>query len=67
MPSCPVCKSPSAPLSQNPSFPFCRERCKLVDLGRWFGEGYRIAGKPEEEEDALRPGPSDAAHDDGES
>ena len=25
-------------------FPFCSERCKWVDLGRWLGEAYRIAG-----------------------
>ena len=25
-------------------FPFCSERCKLVDLGRWLGEAYRIPG-----------------------
>ncbi|MBI4413616.1 MAG: DNA gyrase inhibitor YacG [candidate division NC10 bacterium] len=23
-------------------FPFCSERCKWVDLGRWLGEAYRI-------------------------
>jgi endogenous inhibitor of DNA gyrase (YacG/DUF329 family) len=26
--------------------PFCSERCKLLDLGRWFGEDYRIPGEP---------------------
>jgi len=33
-----------------PFFPFCSERCRLVDLGRWFDEEYRIsesvAGRP---------------------
>lgn len=24
--------------------PFCSERCKLIDLGNWLGESYRIAG-----------------------
>ncbi len=23
-------------------FPFCSERCRLVDLGAWLDEGYRI-------------------------
>ncbi|HEX8111219.1 MAG TPA: DNA gyrase inhibitor YacG [Kofleriaceae bacterium] len=27
-------------------FPFCSERCHLVDLGRWLGEDYRIPGPP---------------------
>jgi len=22
--------------------PFCSERCKLIDLGAWLGESYRI-------------------------
>jgi endogenous inhibitor of DNA gyrase (YacG/DUF329 family) len=25
-----------------PDFPFCSPRCKLVDLGRWLGEAYRV-------------------------
>jgi len=31
--------------------PFCSERCRLIDLGQWAAEGYRIpdAGKPESE------------------
>ncbi len=39
--------------------PFCSDRCKLADLGRWLSEDYRIPGPPvshdtegEEEEDA---------------
>ena len=26
-----------------PFFPFCSERCRLVDLGAWFGEDHRIS------------------------
>ncbi len=26
-----------------PDFPFCSERCRLVDLGRWFDEEYRVS------------------------
>jgi len=25
--------------------PFCSERCKMIDLGAWAAEDYRIAGK----------------------
>ncbi len=25
-----------------PTFPFCSERCKLIDLGAWLDEEYRI-------------------------
>ncbi len=24
--------------------PFCSERCKMADLGRWFAGDYRVAG-----------------------
>jgi endogenous inhibitor of DNA gyrase (YacG/DUF329 family) len=26
-----------------PEFPFCSPRCRLIDLGRWLGEDYRMA------------------------
>jgi endogenous inhibitor of DNA gyrase (YacG/DUF329 family) len=25
--------------------PFCSEKCKAIDLGTWFEEGYSIAGR----------------------
>jgi endogenous inhibitor of DNA gyrase (YacG/DUF329 family) len=39
---CPACKKVSQ-REGNKVFPFCSERCQLVDLGRWLGEEYRIA------------------------
>jgi uncharacterized protein len=29
-------------MAGNPFRPFCSERCKLIDLGRWAGGEYRI-------------------------
>lgn len=26
-----------------PNFPFCSARCKSIDLGKWFGEEYKIS------------------------
>ena len=40
--SCPTCRRPAAPRETNRAFPFCSERCRMVDLGRWLGEEYRI-------------------------
>ncbi|MDT8440282.1 MAG: DNA gyrase inhibitor YacG [Desulfuromonadales bacterium] len=40
---CPQCRK-SATWENNPSRPFCSERCRLIDLGQWVDEGYRIAG-----------------------
>ena len=28
--------------------PFCSERCKMIDLGRWFKEEYRVAAEEQE-------------------
>jgi uncharacterized protein len=38
--------------------PFCSQRCKLIDLGKWLGEQYRIPGEPSD-----RPGEIDADED----
>lgn len=27
----------------NPAFPFCSKRCKMIDLGHWFAEDYKIS------------------------
>ncbi|MDH4231275.1 MAG: DNA gyrase inhibitor YacG [Nitrospirota bacterium] len=47
---CPVCKNITT-WEENPFRPFCSERCRLIDLGAWASEEYRIAGKPREEQD----------------
>ncbi|MBX6423675.1 DNA gyrase inhibitor YacG [Thermosulfurimonas sp. F29] len=39
---CPICGRPTS-WRKNPYRPFCSERCKLVDLDRWFSEEYRIS------------------------
>jgi uncharacterized protein len=30
----------------NPDRPFCSLSCRLIDLGVWLDEGYRIPGEP---------------------
>jgi len=46
--TCPTCRRPVSKDPARPSkqFPFCSERCHLVDLGRWLGEDYRFPGSP---------------------
>ncbi|MBF0506053.1 MAG: DNA gyrase inhibitor YacG [Nitrospirae bacterium] len=41
---CPVCKKKTT-WEENPYKPFCSERCKLTDLGRWATEEYRVPGE----------------------
>jgi endogenous inhibitor of DNA gyrase (YacG/DUF329 family) len=42
---CPTCGR-EVDWKDNPYRPFCSERCKLVDLGRWVNEEYRVPGRP---------------------
>jgi endogenous inhibitor of DNA gyrase (YacG/DUF329 family) len=43
---CPTCGEPSVFEPFNPYRPFCSERCRLIDLGAWADEAYRVPGKP---------------------
>ena len=47
---CPTCKKDVAPGS--PYVPFCSDRCRLLDLGNWAMEKYRIPAPAEPEPDA---------------
>jgi uncharacterized protein len=41
---CPICKGPADITPANRFRPFCSERCQMVDLGKWAGGDYRVAG-----------------------
>jgi endogenous inhibitor of DNA gyrase (YacG/DUF329 family) len=45
---CPTCKQKTE-WQNNPYRPFCSERCKLIDLGAWVSEEYKIEAKLEDE------------------
>jgi len=55
---CPICKTvlENAPEDFDPR-PFCSPRCKLVDLGNWLSDAYRIPTneRPEDSEDEFGP------------
>ncbi|MHC4457378.1 MAG: DNA gyrase inhibitor YacG [Planctomycetota bacterium] len=47
---CPICKkifktSPQEKLQKAKLFPFCSQRCKLIDLGAWFDAKYKVTSK----------------------
>ena len=49
---CPECKRPTSPQYR----PFCSKRCADIDLGRWLGGGYVIAGgNSDADEDGEAP------------
>ncbi len=39
---CPHCGAPTPFVPENRWRPFCSERCKLIDLGGWASEAYRV-------------------------
>jgi uncharacterized protein len=49
---CPVCKREFDKAS-SPAQPFCSERCRTIDLGRWLGETYTLPAIPDPEADEL--------------
>jgi endogenous inhibitor of DNA gyrase (YacG/DUF329 family) len=38
---CPICKK-NVEWDGNPTRPFCSERCRILDLGAWIVEEYRV-------------------------
>ncbi len=42
--TCPICGKEMV-WENNPFRPFCSERCRLIDLGKWASDEYRIPGK----------------------
>jgi hypothetical protein len=50
---CPRCGQPAPFAPENPWRPFCSERCKMIDLGEWASESYRVPGEapPPDSED----------------
>lgn len=47
MSKCPICQREFRP-EDSPAMPFCSERCRMIDLGRWLGEQYSV---PDEHDD----------------
>ena len=61
---CPICNNPveqpregEAPAAPSSTryFPFCSERCKLIDLGRWLGGRYQIPADDDEDAADVPP------------
>lgn len=50
---CPICKKPTDAETHS-DFPFCSERCRLLDLGNWASEHY-VVSEPVIEEPAPDP------------
>lgn len=60
MPRCPVCASP-VDLATSPTGPFCSERCRTIDLGRWLDEAYGLPEKPRADDEGEEAPPAPAS------
>ena len=49
---CPICKKTTK--ATDPDFPFCSDRCRLIDLGKWASGGYVISSPVNDAEEAVR-------------
>ncbi len=49
---CPTCRKTAQLPVDAPHRPFCSQRCKLIDLGRWLDEEYKIS-RPLDADDDL--------------
>jgi len=54
---CPICKKPVTAAA--PEFPFCSERCRLIDLGKWASGGYVISSPVTDADEAIPDSDSD--------
>jgi endogenous inhibitor of DNA gyrase (YacG/DUF329 family) len=52
---CPICKK--SVNSTGPDFPFCSDRCRLIDLGKWASGQYVISSPVTDAEESIREDP----------
>lgn len=49
-PRCPTCDMLVEPERAHKYLPFCSQRCRLIDLGRWLNEEHTLPCEAQEEE-----------------
>lgn len=49
---CPICKK--AVQAKNPEFPFCSDRCRLIDLGKWASGQYVISSPVTDADESIQ-------------
>ncbi|KMN35875.1 MULTISPECIES: DNA gyrase inhibitor YacG [Chromobacterium] len=52
--ACPTCRAPVRWEPQSQFRPFCSKRCRLIDLGEWATESYRVPAQEESPSEASR-------------
>jgi endogenous inhibitor of DNA gyrase (YacG/DUF329 family) len=54
LPRCPICEKSFRP-EDSPALPFCSERCRQIDLGRWLDQRYGLPYESPTAADAEHP------------
>jgi len=49
---CPICKKTVK--KTDPDFPFCSDRCRTIDIGKWASGGYVISSPVTDAEDLIQ-------------
>jgi uncharacterized protein len=49
---CPICKKPVK--GTDADFPFCSERCRTIDLGKWASGEYVVSSPMTDTEEGIR-------------
>ncbi|MGB9235500.1 MAG: DNA gyrase inhibitor YacG [Terriglobales bacterium] len=62
---CPICRKPVT--SADPDFPFCSDRCRLIDLGKWATGAYIIPSPFTDMDEEIAGAEEGAAEDPDES
>lgn len=52
---CPICKNTTRLDSSNLHRPFCSDRCRLIDLGKWVDEKYGITDESTVDDEQIYP------------
>jgi endogenous inhibitor of DNA gyrase (YacG/DUF329 family) len=50
---CPICERLFDPAA-SPAMPFCSDRCRQIDLGRWLREVYSVPVQRNPDEDEMQ-------------
>jgi uncharacterized protein len=58
---CPICKK--VVTSKEAEFPFCSDRCRLIDLGKWASGAYVISSPVQDTGDRIEDLSRDANED----
>jgi uncharacterized protein len=59
---CPICKKPVK--SEDADFPFCSDRCRQIDLGKWASGAYVISSPVTDTSESLSGGLPDSSDED---